>query len=122
VISAYAHQQGSNEWPRQGSIEQNTQIDSVAYLIQLWTKYPKFGFQRVSDIACRLVREGTLTLAQAQMLIKEKDYICDPMARRDFCNTLGITEDYFFDVIDKHANKELVEKDVMGNWRLKCEQ
>lgn len=111
-----------NEWPRQGSIEQNTQIDSIAYIIQLWTKYVKFGFQRVSDIACRLVREGKLTLEQAQMLIKEKDYICDPMARRDFCNTLGITEEYFFDVVNKHANKELVEKDVMGNWRLKCEQ
>ena len=107
------------EWFRQGSIEQYTQIDSVAYIMQLWTKFPKFGFQRVSDIACRMVREGTLNRDQAIQLIKEKDYICDPAAKRDFCRTLKITEKYFDDIVDKHANRELVGKDINGNWRLK---
>lgn len=108
-----------NEWSRQGSIEQDTQIDSIAYIIQLWTKYVKYGFQRVSDVACRMVREGTLNKVQAAYLIEEKDYACDPMAKRDFCNTIGITEKEFDKVVDKHANRNLVEKDVNGNWRLK---
>ena len=108
-----------NEWYRQGSIEQFTQIDSVAYIMQLWTKYVKYGFQRVSDIACRFVREGMLTKEQAEQYIRERDYICDPQAKADFCKTIGITEDYFDKIVDKHANKDLVYKDINGNWRLK---
>jgi hypothetical protein len=107
-----------NEWPRQGSADQFTQIDSVAYIIQLWTKYVKFGFQRVADVACRWVREGKLTYAQARALIDSSDHICDPMAKRDFCDTIGITEAYFDEVVARHANTELVEfRD--GAWRAK---
>jgi hypothetical protein len=104
------------EWPRQGSIEQYTQIDSIAYIIQLWTKFVKFGFQRVSDIACRLVREGIYTKDQALIYIDMYDYICDPTARGDFCNAIGITRKEFDDIVDKHANKKLVEK-VNGEWK-----
>jgi len=107
------------EWPRQGSIENYTQIDSIAYIIQLWTKFVKFGFQRVSDIACRFVRDRILTLEQARLYIKERDHICDPAARRDFCLTLGITEQHFNNTVDRHANQNLVVKDVNGVWRRK---
>lgn len=109
----------TGEWLRQGHIENYTQQDSVAYVIQLWTKFVKFGFQRVSDIACRYVRDGHLTREQALSYIEERDWQCDPMAKRDFCQTLGITEEYFDEVVDKHANKELVEKDINGQWKLK---
>jgi len=109
----------TNDWRRAGSIEDSTQIDSVAYVIQLWTKFVKFGFQRVSDIACRLVREGTLTKDQALKLIEERDYICDPMAKTDFCNTIRISEMLFDEIVDRHANKDLVEQDINGQWRLK---
>lgn len=108
-----------NEWQRQGCIEQYTQIDSIAYIIHLWCKFVKFGFQRVSDIACRFVREGKLTKAQAELLIKEQDYICDPTAKRDFCRVIGLTEDEFDVTVDKFANKDLVEKDINGKWRRK---
>lgn len=108
-----------NEWPRKGSIEQYTQIDSVAYVIQLWTKYVKYGFQRVADIATRFVREGSLTKEEAQILIDSKDYICDPAAKEDFCKTIGITHDFFDKIVDRHANQFIVEKDNCGNWRVK---
>ncbi len=108
-----------NEWFRQGNIENYTQIDSIAYMIQLWTKFPKFGFQRVSDITSRMVRKKQISKDQADLLVKEKDYICDPAAKRDFCNTLGITEKYFDEIVDKHANREILIKDVNGNWRRK---
>jgi hypothetical protein len=106
------------EWKREGSIDQYTQIDSVAYIIQLWTKYVKYGFQRVADVACRFVREGKLTREEARKLIDEKDYICDPAAKADFCQTIGITEAYFDEVVTKHANLSVVEfRD--GAWRAK---
>lgn len=107
----------THEWFRQGSIENYTQQDSVAYMIQLWTKFVKYGFQRVSDMACRYVRGGSLTREQATLLIKERDWICDPAAKVDFCKTIGITEKHFDEVVDKHANLDLVVKDVNGHWK-----
>jgi len=107
------------EWPRQGHIENYTQQDSIAYVIQIWTKYVKFGFQRVSDMACRYVRSGLLSKEQALTYIHERDFQCDPMAKRDFCDTIGITEKHFDEVVSKHANKELVQQDANGTWKVK---
>lgn len=108
-----------DEWFRQGNVENFTQIDSIAYIIQLWTKFPKFGFQRVCDITSRMVRKNQITKEQADLLVKERDYVCDPAAKRDFCTTLGITEKYFDEIVDKHANKDILFKDVNGIWRRK---
>jgi hypothetical protein len=108
-----------DEWFRQGNVENFTQIDSIAYMIQLWTKFPKFGFQRVSDITSRMVRKNQITKEQADLLISERDYVCDPAAKRDFCNTINITEGYFNQVVDRHANRDILVKDVNGNWRRK---
>lgn len=107
------------EWPRAGGIENYTQIDSVGYIVQLWTKFVKFGFQRVSDIACRFVREGKITKEQAELLIKDKDYILDRASKMDFCDTIGITEEEFDKTVDKFANHDLVTKDVNDQWRRK---
>lgn len=108
-----------DEWDRIGQIENYTQIDSYGYLIHQWTKYVKFGAQRVADIASRLCREKRLTKEQAILLTKENDYLCDPRAKRDFCNSLGISEERFDEIVEKHVNKEVVEKDVNGYWKRK---
>lgn len=108
-----------DDWQRQGAGDDFSQIDSYGYMIQLWTKFIKFGFQRVSDMACRFVREGTMSRQQAERLIKDTDWICDPLAKRDFCRTIAISEELFDEVVDKFANRDLLEKDENGNWRRK---
>ena len=107
-----------NEWNRY-TVENYTQMDSYGYSANQWCKYVKFGAQRVADIACRLVREGSLTREQALTYIRERDFILDIMAKRDMCKVLGITEKYFDDIVDRHANKDIVEKDVDGVWKRK---
>jgi len=107
-----------NEWKREGSIEQDTQIDSLGYIVQLWTKYPKFGFQRVSDIASRYVREGKISLDEARKLIIENDHKLDSQALEDFINCLGYTSKEFWNIVDKFWNSNLFEK-VDGIWRRK---
>ncbi len=108
-----------DDWQRQGSADDFTQIDSKGYMIQLWTKFIKFGFQRVSDVACRFVREGVLTKEQAGQMIKDTDWICDPLAKKDFCRAIKITEKEFDETIDKFANTDILVKDVNGHWRRK---
>jgi len=96
----------SGEWDRLGTIENFEQIDSQAYMIHLWLKYPKFGFQRVSDIASRRVREGRMKLADAKREIESKDKMIDPIALNDFCTTLGYTKDEFWNIVkDAKWNK-----------------
>lgn len=107
------------EWERQGVIENYSQIDSIGYVAHQWCKFVKFGAQRAADIACRMVREGTLSKEQAMLLIKERDYICDPKAKKDLCNALGITTEFFDQIVDKHANPDVVVKDANGVWRRK---
>lgn len=89
------------EWDRLGTIENFEQIDSYAYMVHLWLKYPKFGFQRVADIASRRVREGRLSLEEAKDLIDRKDKELDPAALADFCRVCGYTEHEFWEVINK---------------------
>lgn len=108
-----------DDWFRQGSADSFTQIDSVGYMIHHWTKFIKFGFQRVSDLACRFVRENVLTKEQAEQKIKDFDWICDPYAKKDFCRTINISVKEFDEVIDKFANTDLLVKDSNGNWRRK---
>ena len=108
----------SGEWDREGYIENFEQIDSIGYLVHLWLKYPKFGFQRTSDIASRRVREGLLTLAQAEKLIRENDYKLDQRALDDFANTLGYTRQQFWEIAEKFWDRNLFMKEK-GAWRAK---
>ena len=100
-----------HEWYRQGTIEQYAQMDSFGYLVHIWCKFPKFGFQRVSDMACRYVREGRLTREQAVQLIRDNDYLLDPLAKDDFCRTLEISPAHFDEVVENHANYNLLYRD-----------
>lgn len=115
IAMMYGFSDLTHEWIREGYIENFEQIDSIAYIIHLWMKYPKFGFQRTSDIASRRVREGLLSLSEAKMLINKYDHMIDQRALEDFCNTLGYSKKEFWDVVDKFWNPNLFEK-VDGVW------
>ena len=118
IVKRYGFRDLAHEWKREGCIEDFEQIDSVAYMVHLWLKYPKFGFQRTSDIASRRVREGTLSLSEAKKLIMEHDHKLDQRAMDDFINFLRYTPKQFWDIIEKFWNRDIFEK-VEGVWRLK---
>lgn len=109
IAKRYGFSDLSHEWKREGYIEDFEQIDSVAYLVHLWLKYPKFGFQRTSDIVSRRVREGLLSLPEAKKLIKENDHKIDQRALDDFNQFLGYTPKQFWDIVDKFWNPDLFE-------------
>ena len=118
VVKRYGFRDLTHEWKREGCIEDFEQIDSVAYMVHLWLKYPKFGFSRTSDIASRRVREGTLSLSQAKKLIMEHDHKLDQRAMDDFINFLGYTPKQFWDTVERFWNREIFEK-VDGVWQLR---
>ncbi len=109
----------THEWERTHHAENFDQVDSRAYLVHSWMKYPKFGHQAATDYASRMVRYGMISRDEAKKIVKERDGNLDPLCVRDFCEFCGYTETEFWDIIDKHYNTELFEKDGAGRWVLK---
>lgn len=119
----YARKHGfhdlSHEWNRRHHVENFDQIDSRAYLVHSWLKYPKFGHASATDYAARMVRYGMITREEAVDLVRAHDHDLDPLSVRDFCEFCGYSETEFWNIIDSLYNKELFEKDEQGKWVLK---
>ncbi len=109
----------THEWKRTHHVEDFDQVDSRAYLVHPWMKYPKFGHASATDYAARFVRYGFLTRDEAIKLVKKHDHDIDPRAVEDFCRFLGYSKREFWDIVEKFYNPELFEKDQNGVWRLK---
>ena len=89
------------DWPREHWPDAYSQIDSIAYPVHLWLKYPKFGFQRVQDVASRRVRAGHWTKEKADTMVAEHDRHIDPDALRDFCKCLDYEVEEFWNIVMK---------------------
>lgn len=108
------------EWVRSHHIENFDQVDSRAYLVHPWMKYPKFGHATATDYAARFVRYGMLTREQAFELVKQHDSNLDEKCVEDFCEFCGYTKKEFWNIVDKFYDKDLFEK-INGKWILKSD-
>jgi N-acetyl sugar amidotransferase len=118
IAKRYGFVDLTHEWKREGCMEDFEQIDSMAYLTHLWLKYPKFGFQRTSDIAARRIREGALSVKDAKKYIIERDPNLDQLAMKDFIDFLGYTSRDFWEIVDRFWNPEIFEKDGI-TWKMR---
>lgn len=109
----------THEWDRTMNVENFDQVDSLAYLVHAWMKYPKFGHACATDYAARFVRYGLITRDEAIELVRRHDHDLDPKAVEDFCSFVGYTESEFWNIVDKFYNRDLFEKDALGRWVLK---
>lgn len=109
----------THEWDRTHHIEQFDQVDTRAYLVHAWMKYPKFGHASATDYGSRFVRYGLITREDAKRLVKEHDHRLDVRAVRDFCDFLGYRESEFWAIVDNFYNRDLFEKNCLGEWVLK---
>jgi len=119
IAKKYGFHDLTHEWNRTHHVEQMDQVDSRAYLVHSWLKYPKFGHASATDYASRMVRYGMISRKEAIELIKKHDHNLDPLCVRDFCEFLNYKEKEFWEIIDKQYNLDLFEKDTNGYWRLK---
>lgn len=108
----------THEWDRTHHVENFDQIDSPAYLVHSWMKYPKFGHASATDYTARMIRYGLLTREEAVKLVNEKDHALDPRSVVEFCEFLGYSERKFWEIIDSHYNKNIFQKDKLSKWKL----
>lgn len=109
----------SHEWNRTHHVENYDQVDSRAYNVHPWLKYPKFGHQFATDVASRLIRYGLINRDEAIELVKKHDHDLDSLCVRDFCEFLDYRESEFWAIVDSLYNKEIFQKDEIGRWVLK---
>lgn len=109
----------THEWNRTNHVENFDQIDSRAYLVHPWLKYPKFGHAFATDFSSRLVRYGEITRGEAVELVRKHDHNLDPLAVRDFCEFLNYKEQDFWSIIDNLYSEDIFEKQAYAGWKLK---
>lgn len=109
----------TEEWNREG-LEgfEFEQVDSIGYLCNQYLKFIKFGFSSQTELCSDAIRHNKMTREQAIKQINENDWKLDKKMLEDFVGFLGINEVEFWKVVDKFANRELIEK-RNGMWRLK---
>lgn len=119
LAKKYGFHDLTHEWNRTHHVENFDQIDSRAYLVHSWMKYPKFGHASATDYSARMVRYGLLSREEAFRLVQKHDHALDPFCIRDFCEFLSISEVLFWQIIEELYNKELFKKNEFGIWQLK---
>nr|WP_081946947.1 N-acetyl sugar amidotransferase [Campylobacter sp. MIT 97-5078] len=107
------------EWDRSHCIETFDQVDSIAYILHAWLKYPKFGHAGASDYASRLIRYKLLSREEAVKLVNEKDHKLDNKVVEDFCAFVGYSKNEFYQILEKHYNKDLFYQNEYGEFKLK---
>ncbi len=109
----------TGEWEREGLPGLHyLQVDTVGYLTHTWFKFIKFGHWALTDYLSLDIREGRISREEAVKIANEHEYKLDPKMLKDFLDFIGITEKYFWQVVEKYVNRDLVEKRD-GVWRLK---
>lgn len=119
IAKSHGFRDLTHEWDRTHHAENFDQIDSRAYLVHSWLKYPKFGHAAATDYSARFIRYGLMSREEAIRIIKERDHALDPKSVEDFCDFCGYTKAEFWNIIDKFYNKEIFQKDEFGRWGLK---
>lgn len=109
----------THEWDRTHHVENFDQVDSRAYLVHPWMKYPKFGHASATDYAARFARYGIITREEAVDLVRRHDHKLDPKTVDDFIKFTGYTVTEFYQIVEKFYNRELFTKTPYGEWVLK---
>ena len=107
------------DWKRNRVIDNYEQIDTVGYYVHPWLKFIKFGHQHgYTDICSQYIRTGRMTREEAVKLVNKHDWKLDRKMLDDFLAFTDYTEKEFWNIVDKFANTDIIEKRD-GKWRLK---
>lgn len=82
-----------------------------------YLKYVKFGFGRATDHACIDIRNGRLARDEATRLVRKFDGEVKNV--KEFCNFIGVTEEYFWEVVERFRNPEIWKKNEKDEWMLR---
>jgi len=93
----------------QRTIDNYNDVDSLVYSdVHDFLKYIKHGYSKVTDHLSREIRWGRINRKNALELNELYSQIS--IKRLDiFCDWLGLSKDQFFNIADKHVNKNIFD-------------
>ena len=98
-----------------GRYRRYTALDCDLQIPNQMIKYLKFGFGYATDEICYDIREGRFTREDGKWYVNEYDGLCGQQYIDAACRYLSITEEEFWEVVDRYVNRDLFEK-VNGKW------
>jgi N-acetyl sugar amidotransferase len=101
-----------------GQINDFDALDEDFVSINQMLKYVKFGFGKVTEQVSGAIRNGVMCRDEGLELVRRYDGKVSHRIVKNFCTYLGITEEQFWDVVERFRNRDLFEHDS-NKWRLK---
>ncbi len=104
--------------PLSGNYLDYDNIDEKLCQINIWFKYLKFGFWRVTDQCCYDIWNDTLSRDDAVDIVNKLSQEFPHEDFKDFLNFHLISEVEFWEIVEKFRNKDIWEMKE-GEWSLK---
>lgn len=90
-------------------------VDDDLMIVNEMLKYLKNGFGRASDDVVDDLRNNRITWDEGVKLIEKFDGLCGQKYIKHCCEYLEISEEYFWQIVDKHVNKKLFKRNTSGS-------
>jgi N-acetyl sugar amidotransferase len=103
----------------QGSLYPFDALDDDFMIVNQMIKHVKYGFGKVNDEVCELIRAGKITRDEGIVLLRKYDGKCDPKYIKRVCQYLEISEEKFWEVVESFRNHDIWRKNEQGQWELK---
>jgi N-acetyl sugar amidotransferase len=101
-----------------GCVHNFDALDEDFVHVNQMLKYYKFGFGKATDEACELIRMGIKTRKEGFEITQRLDGKCHHMYIDLFCKYLEISDEEFWNIVNKFINRDLWIK-VSNKWQLK---
>lgn len=88
-----------------GALHPFEALDEDFVFVNQMIKYFKYGFGKVTDEVCELIRYGRMTREEGFELVKKYDGKCAPEYIKRFCDYLEIGEDEFWRVANSYKKQ-----------------
>jgi|SRR3989344_2126474 len=102
-----------------GALHPFESLDEDFVFVNQMMKYLKFGFGKVTDEVCELIRADKMTREEGIELVRKYEGKCARKYIIQFCKYLEITEEQFWKVAESFRNREIWHQDGKRNWKLK---
>lgn len=98
----------------EGTYSRYTEIDDKIVPFHFYTTFVKFGIGRATYDACQEIRNGHLNRQEAVALVHKFDGEFPHKWFKDFIDYLNISEDQFYEIIDRNRSPHLWRKTSQG--------
>jgi N-acetyl sugar amidotransferase len=103
--------------PGEGTYRNYVGIDEKINRIHQYLKVLKFGYGRATDHACEDIRNGRISREDAKALVRQHDLTdLSDYFTNDFVNYIGVTREQFFEILEKHRNLQIWQRNGVGHW------